>query len=967
LFLINAQGIASPNKLLIFKDHIKSLIRAPRIIVITEHWLNDKEVRGCNFLNYKHVSSFGRKDHLRGGSAILVERNVVSEVITVESTEMKFEVCSAVLTVGTEKILICAIYRPSNPENDSDMDFFFHKLESMVKKLLAVYKKRKFSRMLVCGDMNVNVLKRTSDSVRLKQIFDKFEFSLLNNVHSTRVVGKSSTLIDHIFAGPGPFEARSVVVPNLFSDHDGVLLSFHCNVPKPVDRFIWERRFTDINVKKFEVFLNRQSWMSVLQAMSVDAKYHAFLTTFLAGFEEFFPEVKKIQRANQLDKIVVSDTIRLMRAELRGLQILSRAPDLVMRENLKKQLKDKKYKYLSQLSLEIKNSNSRFIAEAQNKSKAAWGILQKSINVNAKGQEFVKELNVDGKVLTNVKEMADAFNLSFVMPEPTYSVPYHCVGPSTNNNLFLVPVGAHEVQCYLHEMPSKKAAGYDEIPMFLVKRLAQLVSWPLADIINCSFSEGVYPQDMKAALITPLFKKGERVNTKNYRPISVLPTFSKPFERCFLVRVVNFFQVNGLLPASQHGFLKGRCTDTALFEFFVSLYKSMEHKSKVLGIFYDLTNAFGSVCVPLILQKFEYLGVRGVPLKWLESALTGRSQKVKLLEILGKEVHQVYSEELSFSRGTPQGGIISPFIFDVGIFDMALFVLLGVLINYADDSTSLIAARTVNLLFENSRLSAESMFDFCKANFLQLNSSKSVILHFHNPTGPHSDFTPYVPISGKSVPCLPTTKLLGLFISDNFSWQSHADYVIGKLNSGVFLTSNLLKTVHLPHLKMVYYAYAYSIMQYGIVFWGASESALDEVFVAQKRLVRCLAGERYWPGLEPLCSCRPLFARLDLLPVFSIYLLECCKFARRHPHYFRRTADVHSYGTRKKPELFIDCATSLSISKMNPAVCVPKFYNALPEEIRAVQGCGKFIRALKKFVYANKFYSAEEFYDAVKI
>lgn len=189
----------------------------------------------------------------------------------------------------------------------------------------------------------------------------------------------------------------------------------------------------------------------------------------------------------------------------------------------------------------------------------------------------------------------------------------------------------------------------------------------------------------------------------------------------------------------------------------------------------------------------------------------------------------MYSDELSFSRGTPQGEIISPFFFDVGIYDMALFILLGVLINYADDSSSaLISARTQQLLIENARLSADSMVNFCKLNFLSLNSSKSVIMQFRNPTGACSNFSPYVPISGKSVACLSTTKLLGLFISDNFSWQTHADYdyVIGKLNSAVFLVSNLLKTVHEKQLLMFYYAHAYS-MQYGIVMWGGSESALS--------------------------------------------------------------------------------------------------------------------------------------------
>jgi hypothetical protein len=111
-----------------------------------------------------------------------------------------------------------------------------------------------------------------------------------------------------------------------------------------------------------------------------------------------------------------------------------------------------------------------------------------------------------------------------------------------------------------------------------------------------------------------------------------------------LIRVVHFFQVNGLLPASQHGFLEGRCTGTALFEFFDNLHRSMEQRSKVLGIFYDLTNAFGSVCVPLIFQKFEHLGVRGVLLQWLKSVLSGRTQRVKLLEDLGQEIRAVFSD-----------------------------------------------------------------------------------------------------------------------------------------------------------------------------------------------------------------------------------------------------------------------------------------------------------------------------------
>jgi hypothetical protein len=78
----------------------------------------------------------------------------------------------------------------------------------------------------------------------------------------------------------------------------------------------------------------------------------------------------------------------------------------------------------------------------------------------------------------------------------------------------------------------------------------------------------------------------------------------------------------------------------------------------------------------------------------------------------------------------------------------------------------------------------------------------------------------------------------------------HLSYVI-KLCWGHDGAQNIYE---LPKLLLVYYAYSYSIMQYGIVFWGASEAALQGVYVAQKKLVRCLAGERYWPAQERLCS-----------------------------------------------------------------------------------------------------------------
>jgi hypothetical protein len=158
------------------------------------------------------------------------------------------------------------------------------------------------------------------------------------------------------------------------------LSTFDCRLEKAVDKFFWEISITDVNIDKFCLFLRRQDWISVAH---VNAKYDAFIKIVLAGFQNFFPMVKKIQRANQQGKVVGS--IAMCEKAACGVAESSRCvvreiPDPFMKVHFQRQLKDKKFKYVQQLSLEIKNSNSNFIAAASNKSRAAWSVLLKSIS-----------------------------------------------------------------------------------------------------------------------------------------------------------------------------------------------------------------------------------------------------------------------------------------------------------------------------------------------------------------------------------------------------------------------------------------------------------------------------------------------------------------------------------------------------------------------------------------------------------
>lgn len=90
------------------------------------------------------------------------------------------------------------------------------------------------------------------------------------------------------------------------------------------------------------------------------------------------------------------------------------------------------------------------------------------------------------------------------------------------------------------------------------------ISQPLSSIINCSFTEGTFPNDLKAALVTPLHKGGDRSCLTNYRPVSILISISKYFEEIFLSHLSSFLVDNNLLRSHQYGFCTGYSTYEAL-------------------------------------------------------------------------------------------------------------------------------------------------------------------------------------------------------------------------------------------------------------------------------------------------------------------------------------------------------------------------------------------------------------------
>ncbi len=247
------------------------------------------------------------------------------------------------------------------------------------------------------------------------------------------------------------------------------------------------------------------------------------------------------------------------------------------------------------------------------------------------------------------KPISSQFSPSLTQdPKPTRSTaqtPIFSFCPLTEAEVSKLLLSSHPTTCPL-----------DPIPSHLLQAISPALLPALTHIINTSLLTGIFPTAFKQARVTPLLKK-PTLNTsllENYRPVSLLPFIAKTLERVVFNQVSLFLSQNNKLDAKQSGFRSGHSTETALLSVTEALrIAKADSKSSVL-ILLDLSAAFDTVNHQILLSTLSLLDITGIPLRWFESYLTGRSFKVAW----GGEVSKAH-----LVTGVPQGSVLGPLLF----------------------------------------------------------------------------------------------------------------------------------------------------------------------------------------------------------------------------------------------------------------------------------------------------------------
>ncbi|KAK3096760.1 hypothetical protein FSP39_003001 [Pinctada imbricata] len=403
-----------------------------------------------------------------------------------------------------------------------------------------------------------------------------------------------------------------------------------------------------------------------------------------------------------------------------------------------------------------------------------------------------------------------------------------------------------------------KSAGVDTLGPRILKIAAGIITKPITSMINMSIFTGVFPEKLKTAKVTPIYKKGDKSDPGNYRPISILPTISKLFERHITTQMYDYLKENDLLMKEQSGFRKSHSCQTALTKLTEKWITDIDNGNMTGVSLLDFRKAFDLVNHKILIDKMKYYNFTNETLNWLESYLSNRTQTV--------HIGNVSSNLSAITCGVPQGSVLGPVLFLLYINDLPLHVKNSILDLFADDAT---LHKANNNLLEIERDMNEDMDHisaWCKENRMVINESKTkcILVGARQKISRLPTTTLSLKVNDKLIDNLTSDKLLGVYIDNYLQFDKHIDEVCKAITQKIALLRRIKKYLGLQHRVLYYNAYILPSIDYCLTIYGnASKSHLDRILKLQKSAARVIM------DAPPDTPSQPLFDELDWLNIYD--------------------------------------------------------------------------------------------------
>lgn len=915
---------------------LQSLVAGDRyeVVAITETWLtsavNDHEILPRHF-------SVHRKDReetapgVRGGGVLLaVDSDIPSRRrADLEADDGEILVCE-LGNSSQQRLALVLCYRP--PVSDSAS--FIDSLETTLNQVSLHY-----SSFFVLGDFNYPHI-NWNDNDRIDDfslMMNTFFLSQVNDVPSNA----HNNVLDLMFTNtPNTITDVTDVHADFPTDH--TVLSCTLALSRPTARaparevLCWK----DVNLDTLSTVLHEAPLTDFSSCSSVDGMWQHWSDTVQAIVKSQVPtrRMKPTRDPPWFDGAARHAINRKMSA-LKRAKLLDTdaawARFKLLRNEAKTLTRTKQEEFVGSLDELCREKPKRFWAYFKSKTNSTSmpnELSSGDVTSSIPAQKAVLMNNYFGSVFQN-STVVDPFHPS----KGHGPIPRPAQTPSFS---------PEDVISVLKTIDVSSAQPPGDIPAHVLKHCRIAIAPSLSILFNVSLACSTVPEPWKSANVVPIFKKGDKHNACNYRPISLLPTVSKIMERCVFNAL--YAHVSPSLHPLQHGFIKGRSCTTQLLHIYHTIGSTLDNGGQTDIVFLDFSKAFDCVPHDLLLHKLKLnYGIENPLLSWLSSYLSLRNQRV-LIE--GEK-----SPFIPVTSGVPQGSILGPLLFLLYINDMP-FVASCPTALFADDSKCF---KQITCIEDCQTLQNDlnNFYNWSQIWKMSFNASKCKVLSITRSQNPicFNYSMNNAPLDNVNV-----FTDLGVTLDGKLSFNNHIQHIVSKATRVCGMIKRSVGFRAPANVKLTLFKmYSRSILETSCQVWSPQcKNVILKIESVQRRMSKFVLND-YVSSYSARCTALnilPLSYRREITDLTLAYkalnnllnvdFTDTLRF-QPTPNHNVRTFDSHKLFTRRSnTETFL-------ASYFNRT---PQLWNLLPLHIRSSHSLHVFKERLYKH-YLNKSHS----------